>query len=865
MSMSLPKPVHPLTGHCSVVYDGTLYVYSPAGFQSLELKEEATWKAMPMDISLTGAQCVKAVPKNGGDPMLYVVGGSPNATAATWDYPGLMHYSFKQKKWDWLRAESWVTQQRHNHAAAYLPESNSLLVYAGSQTQGDVGLSSSTFLISLTAPYYVTSSPANDAPPVMKPLLMPWNDTTAVMVGGGAQNQAVFLYSKQAGWKNLGVTLTEPIANADAVRCAIVNGNDGSAVLEKYDLSTTPNKVTRIALLNKGGSVAAPGTIVGSKSKRVTIDQWPAYNDTNAPKVTRTGYSIAQADNAQAVITGGSDEDPLCIFNQRSNAWVNTTSLFAGDQQVFSETLPSSVVVSTAGPTSTSTPTPSSTPSAAPVVPAPVAANNKTRMLTVLGATLGAIFGIAAILILLLFCLKYRKNKNRKAQQGGYIEKDRLSFADRGADYMSEAGGALGQNYSSSMNASQSSLAIVSGRTGTSTNHKRGLGSDASTAGLVVKKSPLGYSEPVELSKFDLKPEPIVEEKLVRQNSGRVVQTKAANIGRSRSSGWSKYFANNEATNLAHMPSGRSTYASERTSTGSQSNYTESRIYGHPSQAIPPLEIPKFDGQRLSRVPTGSPTLGNSRENLQVQPMQAELGRANSNGSARSGNSHDAYYARGPVESWTPVGNDGRPPSSTYTNSVVIDNHDSRDGASTYFPDGTSSFYPKSNYSSFYPGQPKLGGLGLPDGRESTYTMFPGGIGETSKGHPDSFYPPPPKLPGQGAPDGRESTFTVFPGGANEQASRQQQSFYPDPPKLPGFGGPEGRDSTLTVFPSAHSASQEPSMAKQKESFYPDRPPPKIPGFGGPQERESTVTMFPRDRDTQAPQDMSWLNLGAGK
>lgn len=143
--------------------------------------------------------------------------------------------------------------------------------------------------------------------------------------------------------------------------------------------------------------------------------------------------------------------------------------------------------------------------------------------------------------------------------------------------------------------------------------------------------------------------------------------------------------------------------------------------------------------------------------------------------------------------------------------------------------------------------------------------MFPGGIGETSKGHPDSFYPPPPKLPGQGAPDGRESTFTVFPGGANEQASRQQQSFYPDPPKLPGFGGPEGRDSTLTVFPSAHSASQEPSMAKQKESFYPDRPPPKIPGFGGPQERESTVTMFPRDRDTQAPQDMSWLNLGAGK
>ncbi|KAH7114330.1 hypothetical protein B0J11DRAFT_445289 [Dendryphion nanum] len=820
--MSIPNPIYPLTGHCSVVYNGTLYVYSPAGFQSLDLKGGASWKAMPMDISLTGAQCVKAVPKNGGDPMLYVVGGTVNATAATWDYPGLMHYSFAQKKWDWLRAESWVTQNRQNHAAAYLPESNSLLVYAGSQTAGNVELSSSTFLMSLTSPFYVTSTPANDAPPALKPMLMPWNDTSSVMIGGGAHNQAVFLFSKELGWRNLGVTLTEPIANPEAVQCTIVKGSDGSAVLEKYDLSTTPNKVSRIALLSKGGAVAAPGTVVGSNSKRATINGWPAYNGTYAPKVTRSGYSIAQGENAEAVITGGSEEDPLCIFDQQSNAWVNATSLFASEQVII-QSSPSSTVASTTGPTATaSTSTPSA--SAESVIPAPAAANNKSRMLTVLGATLGAIFGIAAILILLLFCLKYRKNKNRKGQQAAYIEKDRLSFADRGADYMSEAGGAHGNNYNSSMNASQSSLAIVSGRTGT--NHKRGLGSDASTAGLVTKKSPLGYSEPVELSKFDLKPEPILEEKLVRQNSSRAVQTKAANIGRSRSSGWSKYFANNEATNLAHMPSGRSTYASERTSTGSQSNYTESRIYNHPSQAIPPLEIPKFDGQRLSRVPTGSPTLGNSRENLPVQAMQAELGRANSSGSARSGYSHEAYYARGPVESWTPVGRDGRPPSSTYTNSVVIDNNDNREGASTYFPDNTSSFYPKSNYSSFYPGQPKLA-LGLPDDRESTYTMFPGGVGEVGKGHPDSFYPPPPKLPGQGAPDGRESTFTVFPGAA--------------------------------------AAGQDPSMAKQKESFFPDRPPPRIPGFGHPQERESTVTVFPRDRDTQAPQDMSWLNLGAGK
>lgn len=736
-----------------------------------------------MDISLTGAQCVKAIP--GGDAnaaMLYIVGGSVNETAATWSYPGLMHYSFAQKKWDWLRPETWVTQNRQNHAATYLNSTNSLLVYSGSQTTGDVGPSSSTFLIDLKEPFTVRSSPSNNAPPAVNPMLMPWDESNAVMFGGGAQNEAVFLFNAETGWQDLGVTLTEPFTNQDAVKSTVVSGDDGSKVLERFDMSVTPNKVTRIALLNQGGTVAAPGTTVGDKAKRVTISDWPTYNSTYAPIVTRTGYSIAQNAAGLAVITGGNDEDPLCIFDQQANAWVNATELFEG-QQVVIQSTPSATVSSTAQPTSaTSTAAASSTAAAAPPATAPV--NNKSRMLTVLGATLGAIFGIAAILILLLFCLKYRKSKNKKAQQSGYVEKDRLSFADRGAEFMSEAGGAVGNKYSHSVNGSQSSLAIVSGRTGP--NHKRGLGplgSDASTAGLVTKKSPLGYSEPVEMSKFDMKPQAINDDKLVRQNSGRAPPRTVANIGRSRSSGWSKYFANNEATNLAHMPSQRSTYASERSSTGSQSMYTDSRMYSQPS-TIPPLDIPKFDGQRLSRVPTGSPTLGNSQENLPAQPMQAELGRANSNGSARSGASHDDYYARAPVESWTPVGDD-RPASSNYTNSVVVDNNN-RDGASSYYPDGTSSFYPKSNYSSFYPGQPKMG---VHEDRGSTATVFPGGNGASS------FYP---------------------------KASGNEASYLDQPPK---FGAPEDRDSTVTVFPRG----------------VPDR------------------------QNNQAQQDMSWLNLGAGK
>jgi hypothetical protein len=777
--MGIPEPVHALSGHCSVVHDNVLYVYSPAGFQSLELQEGAEWQAEPSDISLTGAQCVKAVP--GGDAnaaKLYIVGGSVNETAATWDYPGLMHYTFATKKWDWVRAESWVTQNRQNHAATYLNNSRSLLVYSGSQTTGDVGPSSSTFLISIDEPFTVKSSPSNDAPPAVKPMLMPWDENQAVMFGGGATNTAVFLFNADSGWSNLGVTLTEPFTNQDAVQSTVVSGEDGSKVLEKFDMTVTPNKVTRTALLGAGGTLAAPGTTVGDKKKRVTISDWPSYNGTYAPTVTRSGYSVAQDESGLAVITGGSDEDPLCIFDQQANSWMNATELFAGSQVVIQST-PTASSSATRATSTTLSSAASSTTTATPPVAAPT--NNKGRMLTVLGATLGAIFGIAAILILLLFCLKYRKAKNRKAQETGYIEKDRLSFADRGAEFMSEAGGSVAHKYSSSMNASQSSLAIVSGRVGP--NHKRGLGpmgSDASTTPLAMKKSPLGYSEPVELSKFDLKPEPIREDNIVRQNSGRNPPRAVANLGRSRSSGWSKYFANNEATNLAHMPSERSTYASDRTSTGSQSMYTNSRMYSQPSQTVPPLDIPKFEGQRLSRVPMGSPTLGNSNENLSHQPMQAEIARANSNGSDRSGASHNDYYARAPVESWTPVGDERRrPPSSDYTNSVVIDNNQNRDGASSYYADGTSSFYPKSNYSSFYPGQPKVG---VPEDRDSTVTVFPNGTGAPSGG--GNFYPKPsdsalfPGLPPArfgAAQEGRESTVTVFPGGVPDPRNTKAQ------------------------------------------------------------------------------------------
>jgi hypothetical protein len=819
--MGYSEPVFPLNGHCSIVHDGTLYVYSSAGFQSLKLEEGADWKALPMDISLTGAQCVNTASAG----MMYVVGGAVNATAATWNYPGLMHYSFGEKKWDWVRPESWTTQNRQNHATTYLEESKKLLVYSGSQTNGDIGPSSQTFLISTVPPFTVQSMPSAGAPPSVKPMLMSIDGKSALLVGGGASNTAIWKFSEAAGWQDIGVALQQPIANPEAVQCTVVSGKGKSMVLEKFDMSVTPNRVDRILLLKEDGTPATAGATPG-KSKRVTLDNWPEYNATYAPTSPRSGYSIAQGEDGTTVASGGNQTDPIVLFNAKENSWVNATALFGGQQVILNSVL-SSTISSTSSPTSapTSSIIPSSTPTAEAAAP-PAMPNNKGKMLTVLGATLGTIFGIATILILILFCLKYRKNKSKKTQ--GYVEKDRMSFADRGADFMKEAGGSVITHHYNAGNDSHTSLAIIQGRG--ANGHKKNMASDASTAGLVKKTSPLGYADPVELSKFDLKPEPIPE-RMVRQNSGRAPPVTKANP-RARSSGWSRYFANNEATNLANVQPDRSTYVSDRTSTGSQSQYTNSRMYSErPSQHIAPLEIPKFDGQRLSRVASGSPTLGSSTGTLphQVQPMQAELGRANSNGSTRSGVSYDDHYYHQPVETWTPVGENQRA-SSTYTGSMVYDLN-KNDATSSYYPDGTESFYPKSNFSSFYPGQGNS--TMVPDMRDSTHTVFPSGtapsapIDEMPKSKFSSMYPSPPRL---GLPQDRESTVTLFPGPNAPQAAPSK--------------------------PSHNNNNNNNNLA----SFY---PPPRVG-------HDSTVTMFPgpggaQDKSKDGQSDMSWLNLGASR
>ncbi|KAF1982941.1 hypothetical protein K402DRAFT_339402, partial [Aulographum hederae CBS 113979] len=686
MSSPLTPPLA-FDGHCSVIDSNTLYVYSPDGLQSLPLKEGGNWTVLDPGVSVSGARCVQG--GNGAQSALYVVGGYTNDSVT--DYHGLQKYTFSARRWESIEPESPVTQRRQYHGATYINSTSQILVYAGSQSSADFGLSSETFLISTTPPYTVLAYVSN-APPLSNPLLMPWNDSHALMVGGSVGNSRIFTFGQEEGFADLGTSLTSPIMDQSSTQVALVTGDDNSKVLEMFDLGATPNTVDRIVLW-EAGRPAQPGQEVGappapsssprpqsrkrkrrmSKRAALTIDSWPTYNDTFAPDVRRQGFSVAQNPSGLAVVSGGAAQDPIAVFNLRQNTWMNNSEIFGGQQVIVNS-------VSSASPTATSMPTssPSSTASSAPT-PETFAGGgprSKSHVLTVLGATLGTIFGLAALLIIILLLLRWKREKRKRQQHDNYRneKEDRLSFADQGTEFMHTAGGSVGHKYTASMNGSISSMNIMTGKVNSSNadrrlSHKRAMGagvggSDASTAGLIKKPSPLGYHDPVIMERIQGSPELFPPTK-----------PEPAQIARkapSRSSGWSRYFNNNEATNLAAMPTGgHTTYATtdsqSRGPQDSQYSLASTSAYSSsaPKSSLPrPLELnlgPKFDGQKISSVSGGSPSIGRSTEDFTAS-MSAELRRVGSQSTRTSEpGSIDEYtfssrgnYGEGTV-SWTPM------------------------------------------------------------------------------------------------------------------------------------------------------------------------------------------------------------------
>ncbi|KAK4694916.1 hypothetical protein P7C71_g2736, partial [Lecanoromycetidae sp. Uapishka_2] len=435
--MPLPTPAVPLKDHCSVIYNDVLYTYQNDAFQSLDLTDGATWKQLPMGVPTSGSTCVQGQVNN--DQAFIVVGG----TTSTQNYNGLQHYSFSSNQWTSDQPLDGVATERVGHGSAYLQQSSSILVYAGSQ-DNNYSPSSQTFLMQTTPPYNVQAF-SSDATPTTNPLMMPWNSTHALMLGGGATNTALFIFGPQDGWHRLDVSLQNALKDSSKVQASLLTGSDGSKVLEIFDMSTSPNQITTLLLQNATStSPSSKRSYIPSQhhpSKRrkrdTTLASRPAYNSTGAPQDSRDGFSLAQDPKTGLVVaSGGDDQVPLAIFNSTGNQWVDPNAFFGNEPSPTSSSPPSSHPTST-GAGSTASSGSASGPAADQHV--------ENKSLKILGGVLGGVFGVAIFLVLILLLLRFcrkRQAKKRERQESSYAldDKQEMDFQDVGADYMKEAG-----------------------------------------------------------------------------------------------------------------------------------------------------------------------------------------------------------------------------------------------------------------------------------------------------------------------------------------------------------------------------------------------------------------------------------------
>ena len=681
---SLDPPVA-LKDHCSIIYNNTLYVYSPAAFQSLPLQQDAQWSQLPMGVSVTGGQCVRGgIDGDHTRNALYVVGGSTNSSTA--QYSGLQRYDLDNRKWDNITPVVPVTQNRQNHGVAYMNASSSLVVYAGSQNGGS-DPSTQTFLVATYPPYIVEAYESAGAPPTVAPLMFPWSDSHAAMIGGDPQNTEVFTFGPDEGWENSGASLANGLQDRSKEQCSLLSLDDGSKGLQCFDMSTSPNTITSTALLSAGGQPAPPGQSVGTptsssssaapsnpakKRKRdLTLSNFPTVNNTLAPTTTRSGFSLAQGDSGLVVISGGgSAQNPLTVFNTTQNSWLNATQFF---NATTSSTTVSPTVV-TIGSTSSPSPTQRASPSHSSHVPA----------LTILGAILGGTCGLAAILIIALLTIRHYKRKKSMQEQRSnaafpHDNKDgRPTIPDRENLPLSYRGEPMGQGPVPL----HDSVAIMSGR----------AAAGQPILDPIRPRSELDFSQQFGRTKS---PQPPINQADARTQPSTIANRSSEEVvalpNRRTDEGWSQYFQDNNATNLSNMQDQRSTYHTDEDR--SQSYYRGS-YWPHGSAEIQPLALGRFeDGRQVNNVPFASPSIEHPASNgrgtgLAVsEGMPAIMSSGDSHSAISEGEEDvqehdraDAFSSGVPASvhedrSWNPIdsktySSSERTPSSTYTESV---------------------------------------------------------------------------------------------------------------------------------------------------------------------------------------------------
>ncbi|KAI1779442.1 hypothetical protein F4818DRAFT_140907 [Hypoxylon cercidicola] len=694
--MSLPQPKVSLVGACSVIFNNTLYSYSPEGFESLALEDGAEWEQLSDGHSVEGGVCVGSTPKDSSAAGLFVVGGKSNSS----DYPGLQKFTYSTGKWETITPQVSVTQDRQWHSATYINSSDAILVYSGS-TDGEPSLSSQTFTIMASEPYSVSAFQSTISPPGIAPILLQWTDSQAVMIGGNPTNTKVMLFDTTNSWADSGTTLAAPLSkNTTEMKGAIITADDGSKHLYTFDFTTSPNTVNRTMLLDPSAAPvpnAAPAPSTGSSRRLVensavekralTADQWPKYKSVLAPDSTRNGYSIATDSNGLVVIVGGNDDEVLCMFDARENGWKNATAVFGQQKEegTFSiESAPSStsssISSSTAPPVTSSTESATVAATAASTTTAAAAAAASTSSglpsSALLGVVLGTIFGFAIILLALLFWLKHTRKRQHFLEAG---HARRASGIPDEKDFFREevakaSGGQFRGHVPQDSAGSFSSMAILMGKVQKPPiQRKASNDTKRSSLSSIFNKQ---FKNTIGRPQLQVSPEPEFaagEEKGVSfattANEPKPRPRPAVNReeeGLRRSSGWNRYWSGGSALSVLGFGnngnSNRETNASEPSSF-----YSDKNRLTQDSATVPALRV---EGRpELNRVVSGSPTV--SQFNPQIREgMSGQIERPVSASSGYSSgipaSVHDTWDPTMVKKAW----GDARAPSSTYSQSI---------------------------------------------------------------------------------------------------------------------------------------------------------------------------------------------------
>ncbi|KAL6855857.1 hypothetical protein J3F83DRAFT_764204 [Trichoderma novae-zelandiae] len=606
--MSLPKPpsASSLDSSCSVIHDNILYSYSPNGFLKLPLEDSAEWTQLDMGVKVTDGTCVETNPPNAADAALFIVGGTSDAA----DYTGLQKYTFSTGNWTTVTPSVPVTQNRLHHGSTYIPADDVILVYAGSQ-DGSTGPSSQTFTIQASEPYAALSFQSS-AVPAVSPLVMRWSDADAAMMSGDGVDGKIYWFNPIAGWRYSGAGVLPPINTASgSVNAALVSGDDGSKNLFTFDLSKSPNSVTRTIVQDAAGNPLADSAAIAARSlddgapegiegRAPTLSNWPAYNATLAPKDTRQNYAMAQAPDGTVVFSGGNDQVPLAIFNPTDNGWVDVQKVLGGGEQSIQDvtstsasttktkTTSSSRTKSTTHSTSTtrsastthsiSTTLPFSTGATAtqtagfiptdlsvPAIPTGTGSasdDSGPSPNAILGITLGAIGGFLALLGLILLLLRCRRRQMLHPEAGKpkpktppVTEKNTAAFAAQSAMAKNtlppHVQKQLRGHQHTASSESTSSMAILMGRVG---QHKpRKLSNDSIKSMTAHNQFKGTIGKPV------LQPQqaPVLQ---IQDEQGATLATSAelrpqeglagADDETRRSSGWNKYWSGGSALQI---------------------------------------------------------------------------------------------------------------------------------------------------------------------------------------------------------------------------------------------------------------------------------------------------------------------------